>query len=298
VEPLTGNATSSTSGPLLDATKGSLSAGENLLELAAGVVLNTDSHNDPLFTVKGSTLDADGVGLDEVLTTTGATIEAQGTTAAPVTVTMSGKGNLFTLDKALLKASAPIVSLLNAKLTVEGNSSKPNIGAIDVNQSAVSTLTSFSKLFNLDNSTLQVNNGPLLSVTGGTQMTVDGDFAYLTNGSKITVQNGPLIYVGGASPKGVASSLTINGSLIKFGSGSNSVIIRNDIPVTHTVYSSPDSIPISAPGTNSFSIGHIGAIQGSGTFTVKDSAGVTGGTKGVAIQVTDSAKVTVTGPAY
>lgn len=291
--------TSATSGPLLDSTKGSLSAGENLLELKAGAVLNTDTHNDPLFTVKGATADADGVGSDEVLSTTGATIQAEGTTAAPVTVTMSGKGNLFTLDKALLKASAPILSLLNAKLTVEGNSSKPNIGAIDVNQSAVSTLTSFSKLFSLDNSTLQVNNGPLLSVTGGTQMTVDGDFAYLTNGSKVTVQNGPLIYVGGASPKGVASSLTINGSLIKFGSGSNSVIIRNDIPVTRTVtvYSSPDffQVPVSESVANSsVSLPTSGTIQGmGGTFTVTDSSKATGSGKGVAIQVTDGAKMKV-----
>ena len=96
-------------------------------------------------------------------------------------------------------------------------------------------MTSYGPVFGLDNSTLTVRNGPALSLTNGTTMYVYSDFASLTNGSKITVQNGPLIYVSGSG-----SSLTVTGALVNFGgTGGNQLIVNNSFTPTGTTNGVP-----------------------------------------------------------
>ncbi|HYL79632.1 MAG TPA: hypothetical protein VEU07_02400, partial [Candidatus Acidoferrum sp.] len=99
--------------------------------------------------------------------------------------------------------------------------------------------------FALHHSTMTVRNGPLMNGAGGTNMTVNGDFASLLNGARISVQNGPLISVG--SP-----NLIISGAFVNFwGTGGNHVIINNAIPPTTSGVGLTMFRNIGSPGTTS-----------------------------------------------
>jgi hypothetical protein len=152
-------------------------------------------------------------------------------------------GALVRVDTALLQDSVPIVQALNAAINVKGNPGLTGSGALEMSRSNV-TVNAPAGVW-LNNSFLQIHSGPLLSLTGGTQMTVNGDFAYLTGGSRIFVNNGPMISVSGESAAGVASQLQVTGNLVTFGSGNNYVVINNNITPTATL----SGIPVSATGT-------------------------------------------------
>jgi hypothetical protein len=197
------------------------------------------------------------------------------------------------VDKALLAASAPIVNLINNSTV---NTSPTGAGLMNVNLSSV---TSLGPVFGLNNSTLTVNNGPLLALVVGSQMTVTGDFASLLNGSKITVLNGPLISVDGINAKGTASTLTINGALINFGgTGGNQVIINNTITPTATlnggipVSQTGTGSSITIPGSNPIKNPSLGTLKVNGTLVTPTGGAYTGSV----IQATGGGKVTITAP--
>jgi len=200
------------------------------------------------------------------------------------------------VDTATLNASAPIVNLINSTLNT-ASPGDPINGAMWVNQSYVNSV---GPVFQLNTSTLNVVNGPLLSVTGGSQMTVTGDFASLLNGSKLTVLNGPLISVSGTSPTGgLASTLNITGALVNFGGtgGNNQVIINNGITPNKIFYNS--GIPVYQCDGCSISIPGYTAIKGSpGTVTVNGTAVIpaTSIYTGSVIQATGGGKVTISAP--
>jgi hypothetical protein len=162
-----------------------------------------------------------------------------------------------TLDTSLTGDASGMVNLVKGQLSMQGAA------------------------FTLDNSTLRVNNGPLLNLTGGSQMTVNGDFSYLTNGAKIFVQNGPLISVSGQSSTGLPSTLHVTGSLVNFGSPGNQVIINNGIAPNGFPQSNGVTIPVYTATGGTVNVGANAILNPAGnTFSVTGSAiQATGGGK-------------------
>jgi hypothetical protein len=307
------NATLTLAGPLLSATDSALTIAGSLVSISGGGQL-TSTTTDPLITVTGGTheigsgtysgsgslLDlwgvntdpTTGLGIDQVLQTGGTIFQA-----SDATINLGGSGNAIVVDTAMLTASAPIVNLINSTLNTSptGDSN----GAMWVNQSY--GVTSVGPVFQLNNSILKVWNGPLLSVTGGSQMTVNGDFASLINGSTINVVNGPLISVSGTSPtnSSIASNLNITGALVNFGgTGGNQVIINNGI----TPNGFPGGIPvsqqcdggcsISIPGPNPIKNPSLGTVTVNGVPVTSTGTSYTGSL----IRATNGGTVTVHAP--
>jgi hypothetical protein len=131
--------------------------------------------------------------------------------------TVTGR-RVVNIDTALLEATAP---LLNLKA---GSVMTSSADVINLNSRANVILLSGSDLVRLDASTLNVSNGALARVAGGSKLTVGGNLVNLLNGATLTVFNGPLITVSGSS------FVTITGSLINFGgTGGNKVNITNSL---------------------------------------------------------------------
>jgi hypothetical protein len=141
--------------------------------------------------------------------------------------TITGR-QVLRIDNALLEATAPLLNLrangsTQSVLTTTGPS------AIELSfQSRVSALG--GSLIRLDNSILNVNNGPLVNVTGNpgvvvaSKLSVGGDLVSLVNGATLNILNGPLLRVADASFANIA------GGLISFGgTGGNTVNVTNSL---------------------------------------------------------------------
>jgi hypothetical protein len=261
------NAAVTLAGPLLTATDSALSLAGSLVHTANGGRL-TSTTTDPLIAMTGGThsfgyatgvtppplldlhgvnTDALGVGSDPVLQTGGPIIQTNGAT---VNLLPNVAPAIF-LDTALVAAAGPIINLINNSTM---NTSANGAGLMNLYQSNVTS----KEVVKLDNSVLTVSNGPLLTLTGGSQMTVTADFASLFNGSKLTVLKGPLISVDGVNSRGTPSTLTVSGALVNFGgTGGNQVIINNNISPTATLSGIPVNTASTAPGNpvGSISIG-------------------------------------------
>ncbi|HSB81308.1 MAG TPA: hypothetical protein VLM91_21215 [Candidatus Methylomirabilis sp.] len=252
------------SGPLMDDTGSTFTIAGSLLRVVDGSTFSSTT-TVPLMRFSGSTMNADsllflrgvatdpstGLGTQEIFKTGGSILELSSTTTTPATrttVNLTGTGNAVRVDTALLNASAPIINLINSTLNTSATGD-PTTGAIHLLQSSVTSSLPIVNVVN--NSILTVQNGPLLSLTGGTQMTVTNDLISVSGGSQIKVLNGPLIFVNGG-PTATKSTLTINGGLLNFASGTgNQVIINNSIPATRVDTSGNVSIPVSEIGTGS-----------------------------------------------
>jgi hypothetical protein len=197
-------------------------------------------------------------------------------------VKMTGTGRLVAIDRMVLEASAAVVKAVGAAIEVQGGLD----GAMSFLQSRVNvTPPPTAGAVWLDNSFVKVNNGPLLSVTGGTQMTINGDFAFLTNGAKITVQNGPLILVDGTNPGNPAkpTTLQITGGLLSFGTASlNQVIVNNGTASNGSFVSNGVTVPHYTSGGATINAG-ANAIKSPGTNTISIT--------GSALQAINGAKV-------
>jgi hypothetical protein len=141
--------------------------------------------------------------------------------------TVTGR-QVLRIDNALLEATAPLLNLrangsTQSVLTTTGPS------AIELSfQSRVSALG--GSLIRLDNSILNVSNGPLVNVTGNpgvvvaSKLSVGGDLVSLVNGATLNILNGPLLRVADASFANIA------GGLISFGgTGGNTVNVTNSL---------------------------------------------------------------------
>ena len=122
------------------------------------------------------------------------------------------------LDTALLEASAPLIDASSfSNLTLNG-------AAVELFQRAkLDTGIVSTTLVNLNNSMLTVNNGPLVSVAGGSFLNVTGSVVSLTNNSTLNLVNGPLVAVSGGSV------FSLTGSFGSFGTTGNNAII---LPIT------------------------------------------------------------------
>jgi FecR protein len=258
--------TGRTSAPVIALTGGTHAIG-SATGIASGSLLDLTGVNTDLCT---------GLGTDVVLQAGGRVIEAK-----LAVINLSGAGNAVKVDTAVLKAAGPIISLINSRLNTSPTGDSAT-GAMHVFRSHV---TALGRVFELDKSTLTVHSGPLLSLTGGSSMAVDGDFARLTTGSKIWVQNGPLISVSGTNPTGTPSTLIVTGALIRFSGPGNQVIVNNSIPVT----GSTSGVPFHASGAgSSVSIGRnpIENLGSGGTVSFTGSV----------IQATGGGRVTIKAP--
>jgi len=248
-------------GTVLSATNSNLTA-TSLAEIFLGGQLNITSQ-DPvvlldggthtlgnLFFVQGTTTDT-VTGLGNFAPINGSSpIGAlfKATNGAQIDVT--GISPSINVDIALFEATLPVVELLGS--ATAQSKITTNFNFIDHFQSQVALI---GPPIALDKGLITVNNGPLLTLRGGSNMTVTGDLLRLTNGSKITVVNAPLIRVVGVAPTGTSpavSTLNVSGALVNFGgTGGNQIVVNNSITPTATL----SGIPVSATSGGSISIG-------------------------------------------
>jgi hypothetical protein len=247
----------SLSGPLLKAERSDLTVPFSLLGLLDGGTL-TSTSSDPLVwlnegnyslsTEKGTALfdfwgtktavDPDTgveVGTGKTVQHGGPLLEASGG------ATVSTQ-KVLKLDRALLEATAPIISLIGG--TNSQTSLTTEQSTIDLIKSKV---ISTGPVIALDKGLINVTNGALINLTHGSNMKVTGDLLSLINGSKINVVNGPLISVAGSG-----SQLSASGALVNFGgTGGNKIIVNNSITPTATL----SGLPVSATFGGAINIG-------------------------------------------
>jgi hypothetical protein len=207
-------------------------------------------------------------------------------------------GNAVRLDTVLFEASLPIIELLGAgngaatatRLTTSGDT-------MDISRSRV---VSLGPVVALDNGLIHVTNGAFMTLRSGSNVDVTGDLLRLFNGSRIEVVNGPLIRVTGNSGGGTnpaVSTLNVSGALVNFGgSGGNTIIVNNSVPVTARR---------GGPANNQFpvNIGGGGASITIGANPVRNPAlgsitvnGTGGAGTGVLIQATGGGRVNIAAP--
>ena len=184
------------------------------------------------------------------------------------------------MDTALLNAAnATIFQMTGGSLP---SNKTDTSGSIYLYNSQVTAV----QVANLNNSQIQITNGPLLNVTGGSQMTITGDLATLANGARITVSNGPLIAVDGA-----ASKLTVNGALANFVGSGNQVIVTNTLMPNLML----GTVPVVPVFTDSLGTASTNIVVG--PYPVKNPAGGTLSVTGSLLKVTNGGRVNVAAPA-
>jgi YVTN family beta-propeller protein len=172
---------------------------------------------------EGNTL---AVGTDQPLRHAGPLY--QGSNSAAVTT-----GQVATVDRALLEASAPIIALLSgaALSSTSGDAfSLTNGGRIQ------GTLAASDALISLNMATMNVTGGSLFGLSGSSLLKVLGDLIRMSNSSTLSitsVSNGFLLNLSGNS---VA---TISGALFNFQGAGNTVNIGNNSAPTTTIAGIP-----------------------------------------------------------
>jgi hypothetical protein len=318
-----GTARVSLMGPLLTATNsvltsstglvrvGDLGLGGRLATAASGASpypvvaldggqLIVDGFGGALFALRGVATAADPdlfegaptgltLGTDEPLEHGGGGPVLDATNAANIEVN-GANGTAFTVDRALLEASAPLLLLrASAALTTAGN-------AIDlVGQASVKGLG--DALIKLDAAALTVR-GHLVNVAGGSRLAVTGDLLRMANGSAVTLgcatcggNSGLLLNVTGGS---IAS---ITGVLVNMLGAGNTLNVTNTFAPTGFVAGIP--VFSALGGTTGFTVTSATPLAGlntAGTININGTAlptGATGGVTGslIAIQGTGTVKI-------
>jgi hypothetical protein len=208
---------SSSSNPLFSFTGapiGTHTFKDSLLDLRAFVV---GAESDPDFS--GNTSDG------EPLRHSGDLVRL---TSTSMQVGSAGGGNAIKLDVALFNATAPLLNMTASSLTTPSDFLKLT------NQSKLTgNLLPADALVKLDASTLNVLNGVLANVAGG----FGGSFMNLTNTTLLSLTNGSTVNISanlnnfdaGALVRVAGGSVykMTGGSLISFGTGTNTVNINN-----------------------------------------------------------------------
>jgi hypothetical protein len=274
-----GGAVNLLAGPLLNAVNSQLTFGFAAVDSEFGGQIISMS-TAPLLAVNGGILTSNGhlfvlsgnsvaqpPGLTRPLQAAGELFEASN--GASVTVA----GSALRLDTALLEATAPILSLIGS--STAPTSLSTGSSTIDLFKSSV---TSTGPVVALDKGLINVQNGPLINLAGGSSLVVSGDLLQLLNGSKINVLNGPLALV-----TGTGSLLNVSGALVFFGgAGGNSIVVNNSVAPTATM----SGLPVSATSGGAITIGPNPVKNPTlGSITV---------TKGSLIQATGGGTVAIT----
>ena len=286
---LEGGTVNLTGGSLFQATNSTLNVGFALIDSEfGGRLISTSSDSSvPLVGIDGGELKSQGhlfllggeatdsvtgLGTDKPLQTAGTLIQA--TNGA----SLSALGNALRLDTALLEATAPIIRLVGSGLPQA--SLETGGSTLDLFKSKV---TSVGPVVALDNGLINVQNGALLKLTGGSNAIVSGDLLSLINGSKINVLNGPLVRVSGNG-----SLLDVSGALVNFGgAGDNKIIVNNTIaPTAPLTQPGVNGIGISATAGGSIIVGP-NPVQnpGLGTITVTPGGSLIEATNGGSVNI-------------
>ena len=263
----------SLAGPLLHAADSSLTVPWSLLTVLQGGVLTSSSaaplvmleggsynfgtSGVPAFDLSGLNVTPDAqtgliLGSDRPLQHAGSLLE---TSRATVNASQAVR-----VDTALLEATAPLLSLINA--------SRFTTATDAVQLSYQAKVTSLGSLIRLDRSAMVVASGAAINVGGGSLLRVTGDLFSLTNGSSLQVLNGPLVSLSGGS------LLSVNGALIGFGgTGGNLVSVANSLCPCTNIGGLPVSLTNGAAASN---VTIAGAIKngGLGTLNVAPNAAV------------------------
>jgi hypothetical protein len=265
-----GTASLTLAGPFMSATGGSITTSGSLLHLDGPATL-TATTSQPLFQFTNASFDSStnaNFAQSIFALNGGASLRLAGPLLSASGGTIDGNGPLLRMDTALLNAAnATIFQMTGGSLT---SNKTDTSGSIYLYNSQVTAV----QVANLNNSQIQITNGPLLNVTGGSQMTITGDLATLANGARITVSNGPLIAVDGP-----ASKLTVNGALANFVGTGNQVIITNSL-TPNSPYPATPYIPTQTSGGGTVTFGpgaNVVRNPGGGTVTVNGVALTSGG---------------------
>ncbi len=121
------------------------------------------------------------------------------------------------IDDGLLKASAPLIALVNSTMRTSGSFADFSGPGKLLN----ATLVPADALVRLDASNLTVN-GHAFSFTNGASASITGNMVSLTNDSTFSIANGAFINIGSGS------SVNLTGSFASFGSGNNQLSVTND----------------------------------------------------------------------
>ncbi len=231
-------------GPLLQATDSNLTVPWSLLAVMQGGALTT-STTDPLARLDGGSHSFGGAGVPmfdlygagasvdpetgltlgthQPLQHAGALLE---TSRASVTAPQAVR-----IDNALLEATAPLLALRDGSTLTTGTDA--------VQLSYQARVTSLGSLVKLGRSAMVVATGAALNIAGGSLLRVTGDLFSLTNGSTLSVLSGPLVSLS------AGSILNVNGALVGFGgTGGNLVSVANNLCPCTTI----GGIPISLTG--------------------------------------------------
>ncbi len=130
-------------------------------------------------------------------------------------------GQTGELDQALLEASAPILGMIRSTFLGNGD-----FGSVEgQNAKLIANLAPGDALVRVDASSFMVN-GNLFTVTNGGQLLLNGgSLLSVTGDGSATIQGGVLVSVGADSLFSVGGG----GSLINFGTGTNTVNISNSL---------------------------------------------------------------------
>jgi hypothetical protein len=159
------------------------------------------------------------------------------------------------VDTALLEATAPLLAMAAGVSTTTGGH------AVDLVAMATVALPNDAvALVNLDRSTLNVLNGHLVNVAGGSSLALAGSLVALANGSTLNILNGLLLNVS------AGSGASIGGSLVSFTGTGNVVSVSNNLLPTAIIGGIPVAGPVDSvriAGANALSSG-----TGQGTITI------------------------------
>jgi hypothetical protein len=222
---------SQTATPGADPARGLNSSSTNPLFSFTGTPVGTHTFSNSLFDLKGFNTviegdpDASGltVGSDQPLRHAGDLFRGS---ATPIQVGNAGGGNAIKLDTALFAATAPLMNL-----TAGSTATTPSdFLKLIQNAKLTGNLLPADALIKLDASTLNILNGVLANVAGGSFMNLTNTtLLSLINGSTANISGslnnfdaGALIRVAGGS----VFKMT-GGSLISFGAGTNTATFTN-----------------------------------------------------------------------
>jgi hypothetical protein len=157
------------------------------------------------------------------------------------------------VDSALLAATAPLLALRDSALVASDSAVQLTFRA---------NVTSLGPLFTLDRSSLVVDSGALVNVTGGSRLAVQGDLVRLANGSMLVLRNGPLVQVTGNSV------FTVSGALVAFSGTGNVLSVANNLCSSLTCTNVGGLSVALTGGATAANVSLVSPITGAGTVNI------------------------------
>jgi hypothetical protein len=258
LEVATGGLVSLNGGLLLRATHTTLTLDSRLLDLSGDAAMVVGFTFDPVISVRGGNLLPGGPAKSDValVTLQGTATAIEGVTGldvgtdqplirsfsgprvsidgSPNDLTPTGDanvdiqgdgssrgGNVIRVDTALREASTPLLSMIRTHMTTSSH-------VVNLFQKARVEAGSSTELVRMDRSRLDVANGHLVHVAGGSLLRATTALTVI-GGSTVNILNGALVNVTGNS------FAQFTGALLSFGAGTNVVNVTNSFTPNPTL---------------------------------------------------------------